>query len=286
MNHDFNELFKQFLIKKKKRNSAGTYQSYKKDIVWLKKALNYLDIKNHEDIHINFFDDLTDYMLEFSNKKNSKVNSTLSTMITVLRFFDLSYPKRYKLRDDTTHFKWLNDKEYEALREYINSMDITKENNLSLALSIFLSLDTGVRLSELLDIKCKNIDLETNTIYLEHTKNGESRYCFINNLSRRLVVKAMSYKNEYLLWNYIKDKPLTKYSIFHFYDRMNNDLQFKNNIHLHRLRKTYATRLMHKGMSLPIISKLLGHKDIKQTIIYLEMDKYILKREYDKYYPN
>lgn len=282
---NFDSMFKEFLKSKKRRNSNGTYKSYKKDIKWLKQALNYLGISDQNGIHENFFDDLTDYMLDFSSKKNSKINSTISTMITVLRFFKIPYPRRYKLKDDTTHFKWLNDKEYEALRKYINSMDITKENNLSLALSIFLSLDTGVRLSELLDIKCKNVDLETNTIFLEHTKNGESRYCFINNLSRHLVVKAMSFKNEYLLWNYIKDKPLTKYSIFHFYDRLNRDLKFKNNIHLHRLRKTYATRLMHKGMSLPIISKLLGHKDIKQTIIYLEMDKYILKREYDKYYP-
>ena len=46
-------------------------------------------------------------------------------------------------------------------------------NTILYKLMIYMLLDTGLRISELLDIKIPNIDLDNQIILLEHTKNGK-----------------------------------------------------------------------------------------------------------------
>ncbi|MDY0139108.1 MAG: site-specific integrase [Candidatus Izemoplasmatales bacterium] len=274
-----------YLEHSKKYNSHGTYLYYKKNFKSLLLAFNKINVAYVEDVDDQIFEKLTDYYLNLGKNKNSKINDIISSSITVFRFYSVPIPKRYKLRDDTTGFKALNQTEYSEVKKYVNSLDINNPNNISWGLSILLLLDTGVRLSELFDIKFKNVDLTTESIYLEHTKNGKKRYVLFGKLSRKFLVAASKQKKEYVIWNYNKNARMNKYSLYHFLDKMNVSLEFKHNIHPHRLRKTFATRLLIAGCPLTTISKLLGHSDIKQTMIYLEIDYSMLKLDYDNYYP-
>jgi site-specific recombinase XerD len=279
------EMFNNYLshIKKYKRN--GTFVYYSKNFILIQKALDYLKINETTEICDNFFEIITDYLMNFTIKKNSKINDTISCIITVLNFYSVKYPRRFKLKDDTTSFKPLNDYDYKKLREYVSKINIKESNNLSLTLCIFLSLDTGVRLTELLNIKFENVDFTTNSIFLELTKNGCQRYVFFGELSCKYLRKAYRFKQQYVMWNYTKNCRMSKHSIYHFFEKINKALKTTHSIHHHRLRKTYATRLLKKGCPLTTISKLLGHKDIKQTMIYLEIDNSMLKIDYDNYYP-
>jgi integrase len=207
----------------------------------------------------------------------------------VLNYFNVSYPKRYKLRDDTKSFTALTDNELKLLLDYVSDLQTmtndTYNNNLSWALSIYLFLDTGVRISELVKIKFNNIDFDNKIIYLDSTKNGYSRYVFYGHLSEKYLNIMFALGYDHVLWNFNTDKPMDKNSIYHFFTRLNNDLQLRHNIHPHRLRKTFATALLHEGCNLAVISKFLGHRDVKQTMIYLQMDNSLLVEEYAKYYP-
>ena len=158
-------------------------------------------------------------------------------------------------------------------------------NNFTCALAVYLFLDTGVRFSEIIAIKTKNIDLEDNSIYLDHTKNGYFRYVYFGELSKGYILKMIQHKKDYLLWNFIHNRPIKRDTLYHFFDRLNKDLNFRSSLHPHRLRKTFATNLLKNGCNLAIISKLLGHRDIKQTMIYLQTDNILLSSEYKKYYP-
>lgn len=279
------EAFNAYLIHVLKYRSRGTHSYYKKNynvIIPMLVDLGYIYCYQIDDL---FFENLIDYFLAKTTKKNSKINDAISCIITALNFSNVKYPKRYKLKDDTESFKALSDDELDKVLEYVKKMSYSESNNLAWALSICLFLDTGVRLSELLDIRFKNVDFDNNMISLDHTKNGQKRVVFFDELSRDLLLKAKRKKTEHVIYNYEKGTQLNKRSLEHFFDKLNRNLNTDEAIHAHRLRKTFATRLLRKGCPLTTISKLLGHKDIRQTMIYLQIDQVMLAKDYKEFYP-
>lgn len=279
------EVFEIYLLHVLKYRAQGTHLYYRKNfntIIPMLEDLEYIYCHQIDDL---FFENLIDYFLAKTSKKNSKINDAMSCIITAFNFSSIKYPKRYKLRDDTESFRALSDHELDSILDYVKKMKYRETNNLSWALSICLFLDTGVRLSELLDIRFKNVDFDNNMISLDHTKNGQKRIVFFDELSRDLLVRARKKKTEHVIYNYEKGTQLNKRSLEHFFDKMNRDLKTDVTIHAHRLRKTFATRLLRKGCPLTTISKLLGHKDIRQTMIYLQIDQVMLAKDYKEFYP-
>lgn len=129
-------------------------------------------------------------------------------------------PKFEKLPDDTTTFIPLSDELLEKYLKFLKSLDSNEYNNLSWVLSMYLMLDTGVRMNELLHIKTKNIDLASNSIILEHTKNNIKRVVFFDRLSRETLIKTMKHNNEYIILNYNKDEPMNRAAIFYFMNKV------------------------------------------------------------------
>ena len=279
------DIMKIYLDHVKIYKTVGTYKYYIKMYVSLTKALEALNIEYTEQIDDNFMNTLTNYYKTKTTKKNSKINDTISALITAFKFSNIQYPKRYKLRDDTESFTALSIDDIKDMFMYLNSIDIHESNKLTWKIVVYLFIETGIRLSELLDIRTENIDLKNRIIKLDHTKNGYKRYVFYDVLSEPLIKKVYDARHDKLIWNHLQNKPMTKISIWHFFSKMNKELKFNQSIHPHRLRKTFATQLLKKGCPLTTISKILGHRDIKQTMIYLQIDNRMLNDDYRTYYP-
>lgn len=285
VNMKIKDTFSAYLKHVQKYRAEGTHNYYCKNFKVIEPILDELGYEFTYQIDDLFFENIIDYFLSQTTKKNSKINDSISCIITAFNFSSIKHPKRYKLKNDTESFKAISEEELDKILNYVGSLDIKKSNNLSWSLAICLFLDTGVRLSEILDIQFKHIDFDHNAIHLQHTKNGDRRYVFFNILSRDLLIKAKKKKSDYVLWNYERGTRLSKRSLEHFFDKLNNNIKTQERIHAHRLRKTFATKLLRKGCPLTTISKLLGHKDIRQTMIYLEIDQVMLEKDYKEFYP-
>ena len=103
-----NDLFDQYLKYVKKYKKPGTYHWYNKCFISLKKAIGFIGVRCDTDIDSELFENLTDYYLNHTTKKHSKINDVLSSLITVLNFYSIEYPKRYILIIDTLSFKAIN----------------------------------------------------------------------------------------------------------------------------------------------------------------------------------
>lgn len=281
------ELMNCYLADAKYFKRKGTYDYYVKTSRALIKAFNFLDYKTVNDLNENSLIDLIDYYKNETIKKNNQINKDISFLYTVLRFHKVKHNMRdfKKLKDDTTSFRPLSDELLDKFLKYLKTLKLSESNNLSWVLSMYLMLDTGVRMNELLNIKTKNIDLGSKTIFLETTKNGSKRVVFFDSLSYELLKIAIKKNTEYIIWNYNKSVRMNRVAIFYFMDKVFKNVESDTKIHAHRLRKTFATKLLRMGCPVTTIQKLLGHKNIEMTMIYLEIDEVMLSDHYFKFYP-
>lgn len=265
----------------------GTYDYYKKTFKSLMQAFDYCNYLDTDEFKKTTFDELVMYFKNQTTKKNSKINDTLSSLYTVLTRYEIksSLTKRIPLSDDTTSFRPLNENDLNKLMKYLGKQNLTESNNLVWVFSIYLLLDTGVRLNELVNIKTVNVDLYSKKILLEQTKNGRKRIVSYGVLTESLIKQVYNKKHEFLLWNAIQKTRLQRRSLEHLFEKINAKLKLSQNVHAHRLRKTFATRLLKMGCPITTIQKLLGHQSITQTMIYLEIDNDMIDKDYREFYP-
>ena len=134
---------------------------------------------------------------------------------------------------------------------------------------VLTAIHTGGRKSEILGLRWGNIDFENRLVVFERTKNDEVRQIPMTDavyfmLSNR---RSEAQKNEFVFVG--KDgKPFG-----------NVNKAFKSaiksagieNFRLHDCRHTYASQLVMSGADILTVKELLGHKDLKTTLIYAHL---------------
>jgi integrase/recombinase XerC/integrase/recombinase XerD len=121
---------------------------------------------------------------------------------------------------------------------------------------------TGIRRSELIEIKVSDINF-TKRLILIRGKGGKERFVPFNNKLQRM------------LRNYIDKNNITERLIDLQPRHVNNIFQkisrrIRHKVHPHMLRHAYASELYRKTKDILLIKKLLGHSNVATTSRYLE----------------
>lgn len=143
---------------------------------------------------------------------------------------------------------------------------------------IIVAINTGIRRGEILKLKWRDIDLNNSMIYLNDTKNSESRQVPINNAVRTALIKTEKHKDS----PYIFCKPTGQPR----FDIRKSFLQAQKksgimNFRFHDLRHTFASQLVMSGIDLNTVRELLGHKSIQMTLRYSHLSPMHKKRAVD-----
>jgi site-specific recombinase XerD len=134
---------------------------------------------------------------------------------------------------------------------------------------IIFALNTGLRLQELLSLEWSRVNLLRRTILVQETKNGNPKTLPLNKIALDVLnqrSKVKSIKNDYVFFN-SNGKKINPHGLRVSFYTVLRKVRIEN-LWLHDLRHTFATRLAQAGVDLYKISKLLGHKDIKMTQRY------------------
>jgi len=131
----------------------------------------------------------------------------------------------------------------------------------------------GLRISELIRLRTKDIDSGRMLIRIENSKGGKDRYTI---LSQRLLVELRSYWKKYrpkdfLFPNPTKDGPLSRTTPSLIFRAVKEKANIAKKVTFHSLRHTFATNLLESGVDIRTIQILLGHSSIISTTIYLHV---------------
>ncbi len=265
-------------LKYEKNYSEHTIINYKKD---LEEFYKYT-----QDITNITYNKIREYLKVLHDKKHT--NKTISRHISTLKSF-----YKYLLQEeyiDNNPLKLITLPKIEKkLPNYINYDDLEKlldidiNNILDLRNRLILELlySTGIRVSELVNIKINDIDINNNCIIVLG-KGKKQRYVYFGNKCLELIKKYIEKRNsnyEYLLLNKNYTK-LTDRGVRLIVDNIVKKSCLNKNISPHTFRHTFATHLLNEGADLKIVQELLGHSDITTTGIYTHVSNEHLRKVY------
>lgn len=140
---------------------------------------------------------------------------------------------------------------------------------------VILLIQSGLRISELINLRIKDLDFEQHTIRVSHGKGDKLRYTTLPPLAEQFVKEYLDERfngnydsqNEHLFANE-NGEPFTRQNITQIVRAYVNRTIGRNDIGAHDLRHAYASYMITHGMTLEDIQKLLGHSSYATTVIY------------------
>lgn len=151
--------------------------------------------------------------------------------------------------------------------EVIDLLRYTK--NLKHRAILAMIYSAGLRISELLNLELKHIDVDRRQILVKNSKGRKDRNII---LAESIIPLMNNYLTSYQPENYfVEGKPFQKYSaesIRAFLHRSRKIAKITKNVTPHTLRHSYATHLLENGIDLRYIQELLGHspREIADTL--------------------
>lgn len=261
--HAVNETAYQRLLEhlQLKAYSPNTIRTYRNEFVQL---LILLKENAVEDLTP---DRLRSYFLYCINELKLSEN-TMHSRINAIKFYFEQVLKREKF-----FFEIPRPKKPSLLPKTINAKDIKRlfevTENLKHNTMLKLCYGAGLRVSEIVNLKITAIDSKNMQLFIERAKGKKDRYV---NLPESILEQLRVYYKEYKPKTYLfegqyEGKYSTRSAQKVFQDAMKK-AKINKEVGIHGLRHSFATHLLEAGTDIRFIQELLGHKDIKTTLIY------------------
>jgi len=278
-NKDIRKFIEEYLTYSASNKARSTF---KRDKVILNKSfLPYIEVNSLSKITAQMVENYKIKRLQ--HVKDMTVNREL---ITIKAMFNKAVEWGYSDKSPAEQIKLFK------IRKDERSRFLSKEETDKLLEScteglhpfVYTALNTGLRSSELVYLRWTDVDLDRRKITVHsrddwQTKSGKSRNIDINDNLLMFLKKYKHERSEYVFCT--KDgRPLVN----------NLNRRFKNaakragleKISIHTLRHTFASHLVMAGVPLATVSNLLGHSDIKTTMIYAHLSPEHLKNAVNK----
>ena len=135
-------------------------------------------------------------------------------------------------------------------------------------LMIALMYAGGLRVSEVVNLKVKDIDLKALTIHIRNSKHHKDRLTvFSDKLRDDLAALVKDRKPEEYLFLAIYNKKYSIRTVQQILEKSHLKTKINKKATCHTLRHSFATHLKEKGVDLKTLQALLGHKSIKTTTV-------------------
>ena len=179
-----------------------------------------------------------------------------------------------------------NTLNYEETEKLLHFDHLETSWDIECYLVLELLYSTGLRVSELSDVKLKDIN-KSERIIVVKGKGQKYRTVYYGEIAEDALNKYLEVrsnllkkeKHDYLLVNQRGGK-LSRSSIFKMIEKKAMLSGINHRLSPHTLRHTFATHLLSNGADIKTVQNLLGHKNLGTTEIYTHLSNSYLQEEY------
>ena len=249
-----------------KAYSPSTINTYRNEFAQL---LYILNDKNVDELSP---DKLRSYFLYCINTLKLSEN-TLHSRINAIKFYF-----EQVLRRERFFFDIPRPKKPSILPKVISVKDIKKmfeaSTNLKHNTMLKLCYGMGLKVSEIVNLKVKDIDSERMQVFIERAKGKKDRYVNLpESILEQLRAYFLAYKPKKYLFEGMYGEAYSTRSAQQVFSDALKKANINKTVGIHGLRHSFATHLLENGTDVSFIQTLLGHNDIKTTMRYIHVSK-------------
>jgi integrase/recombinase XerD len=272
--------------------SLNTAEAYRRD---LEKFLEFRGDVELSVITLEDIDAFAEFLShqKYSQNTRSRTFSALKSFCTFLEIeektklaisSDIQIPKKeVKLPEFLT---------IEEVTKLLESPDTSTPKGLRDKAMLELLYATGVRVSELTNLKVQNIMLDEKIVRVVGKGSKERIIPFNDYTEKYLTIylyevrpKLLKERGEDRVFLNLRGTPISRISVWKILQEYAIKAGINKKIYPHILRHTFATHMLKNGCDLRTLQIFLGHSSPMTTQIYTHLDKDYLKKVHKTYHP-
>lgn len=280
-------------LKYERNYSNNTIIAYENNIRGFLSYCKIKNVKNMNDVNYQFIRGYISYL--YKQKYQAK---SITRILSALRSF-FKYLKREekisinpldlitspKVEKKLPKYLTINDVE-----KILNAPDMSNKIGIRDAFILELLYVTGIRVSELTNIKLNDISIVEKKIKIMG-KGSKERIVYYGTRCQELLNKYLNIRNDFLKQanDYLilsnTGKQISAREIRNIINRLKVKAGIDINISPHTFRHTFATHMLNEGADLRSVQELLGHENLSTTTIYTHLTNEKLRRTYLSTHP-
>lgn len=215
------------------------------------------------------------------NQRQSAINSFVRYLMYEMPEYIIEFQRILSIPVKKAPTKEISYLKTDGVKLFFDQVNIQSKSGFRDYAILAVMYSTGIRVSELINIKIKDLSLYEPPTLLVHGKGQKSRYVPIMNQTKEILKEYMKMnhldeeccKTDWLFKSHMNNQ-FTRQGINYMITKYANKARGKNpdlipvDFSPHKLRHTTAMELVDSGVDLIYIRDLLGHVSVKTTEIY------------------
>jgi len=267
--------------------SDNTLQAYQKDI---KDFFLYLDKLKLKQLNKCTPRNIQNY-LEYLNRQELQISSISRKTAALKSFFKFLYQEDLIKSDPLSDIKLPKKPallpkpiSQRDVQQFLNSIPVDNNKQLRDRIILELLYASGVRVSELTNIRRNDID-EKELLIKVCGKGDKERFVPVSRNILNMIRQFEFKPRQLYLFSGQQLQPLTRQAVWSVVKKHLKMSPFaRRSISPHTFRHSFATHLLENGADLRLLQEMLGHSDIATTQIYTGVSREHLRQKYQQYH--
>lgn len=136
---------------------------------------------------------------------------------------------------------------------------------------LYLMLESGLRLAEVAALTIDDLDFSRGMVHVQHGKGDKERYSLFGSVTAECLRSWLTDRHSSSRFIFVdkRGRHLTAGGVYKIVRRVARSVGIQ--VHPHQLRHTFATEFLDSGGQMTDLQMLMGHEDIKTTMVYVSV---------------